>query len=173
MFSSLQSKSVFSYLFSLTFIQKQFSDISFGPICNQRRGTHKHLSSSPILAQSQHNQYPQAPADVCGVSSLRSDPKLAQWQIYSSESWGLTRRRKQFPRSNDCALAVTGAHLFRAMILGYCWYSLGTRNKLSPHRISHTYKIRNILQEDWDCQSPMYKLWCQEVLSLIAPHRES
>lgn len=38
-FSSLQSKSVFSYLFSLTFIQKQFSDISFGPICNGRKVT--------------------------------------------------------------------------------------------------------------------------------------
>lgn len=72
MFSSLQSKSVFSYLFSLTFIQKQFSDISFGPICNGRKAT-PHSWAGPVTA---HRSGSRAPADVCGVSSFRSVPKV-------------------------------------------------------------------------------------------------
>lgn len=113
------------------------------------------------LAQSQHtDQDPRAPADVCGVSSFRSVPKDGP---VTDISYRILRSYEEKKIISTIKWLCTCSYLYWSLSLPsygsrYWWCSLGTRSKLSPHRISHTYKIRNILQEHWDCLSPMYKL---------------
>lgn len=69
-FSSLQSKSTFSYLFSFAFIQKQFSVISWGLICNQRDG----FINSSVFHLSQCYRYVQTQGPLAASRCLWSNP---------------------------------------------------------------------------------------------------
>lgn len=103
-FSSLQSKSTFSYLFSFALIQKQFSVISWGLICNQRDGffnswvfhlslrnhyfqTQCPIAASRCLGSNPCNIFPQS---VCNKIQVPQEAKvlLKKKQFRLSESWG-------------------------------------------------------------------------------------
>lgn len=78
-FSSLQSKSTFSYLFSFAFIQKQFSVISWGLICNQRKIDWV-IKSLGVLSVPDHiyiqTQHPTAASTCLWNNPLRFFPKV-------------------------------------------------------------------------------------------------
>lgn len=83
-FSSLQSKSTFSYLFSFAFIQKQFSVISWGLICNQREDW---LVSSRVFHLSQPNHYVQTQRPRAASQCLWSNLCKIVLRTVFSEIW--------------------------------------------------------------------------------------
>ena len=72
-FSSLQSKSTFSYLFSFAFIQKQLSVISWGLICNQREDW---FITRRVFRLPQNNHYVQTRRPTAASQYLWSNPYM-------------------------------------------------------------------------------------------------